>query len=275
MHEGQSLKKYIVLRSLIAFAAIAASVSCSHVGLKYTGDYQSELSGPGQIVVEKSYPVRWLAVLCGGTFWAYGGACWGYVLFPTDSMINEVKEKALSSLGAQVPDFKLSEEKLDPYQWKFMYENARLITGINYENLKTQELSLGKTIDESSTKLKNDPKFDIKSFEDSIVTKPKSSDLLYSESDAFPNGWPEQWYFESPQYRYWTIVGDIKDNPSTAMASSAAKIQEVLSKEFPQRNYKAIPPFETTHNHVKKIRGRYQSWRIVRVQHNDVTKMAQ
>jgi hypothetical protein len=242
------------------------------VGLKYSGEYRSELSGPGQVNAEKSYPIRWLAILCGGTFWAYGGACWGYLAYPTDSMTAEIKQKALSTLGAQVPDFQISKESLDPNQWKFFYESAQVISGNEYQKLKEKENSpLGPTKQLSAENSNSD--FDLSAFEKGIVSKPTQTELLYSSKDQFPSGWPEKWYFESPEYRYWTIVGDIKENQSTAMASSGIKIQEVLSKEFPQRSYKELPKFETTHNHVKKIGDKYQSWRIIRVQHNEVTKL--
>ncbi|MGZ3774252.1 MAG: hypothetical protein ACXVCY_04055 [Pseudobdellovibrionaceae bacterium] len=265
---------HVLLVTLIFF-----NISCSHVGLKYTGEYQSDLSGPGRVVVEKSYPVRWLAALCGGTFWAFGGFCWGYTIYPTDSMTEEVRNKAIAALGAQVPDYRLSKENLDPYQWKFMYENVHVVSGIDYKKLTEQEAlqekekqkQVAQTAQSQNSKEQNN--FDINTFEQSIVTKPSKNDVLFSGNDQFPTGWPEKWYFESPQYRYWTIVGDIKDNQSTAMASSAAKAHEVLLKEFPQKDYKETPHFETTHNYVKKINGKYQSWRIVRVSHGDVSQL--
>lgn len=259
---------------------IAFEIGCSHVSLKYSGDYQSELLGPGRIVMEKSYPVRWLAVLCGGTFWAFGGMCWGYTVYPTDSMTEEVRQKAITALGSQVPDYRLKEESLDHSQWKFMYEHSVVISGQDYKDLVDQEQKHREQLTQNQTHQtqKNvtsneNNRFDVKAFESSIVSKPSKNELLYSENDNFPIGWPEKWYFESPDYRYWTIVGDIKENQSTAMASSASKVQELLAKEFPQKNYKEIPRFETTHNHVKKIHGKYQSWRIVRISHGNVTKL--
>ncbi len=261
----------IIVSKFFLLTLVLTNLSCSHIGMKYTADYQSDLSGPGQVVAEKSYPVRWLAILCGGTFWAYGGACWGYLAYPTDSMITEIKQNALGKLGSQAPDYQLSKESLDPYQWKFFYENARVINGDDYQKIKNQEQQAANN---STRSYAHETKsFDIKSFESNIVSKPSEKELLYSEADDFPMGWPEKWYFESPEYRYWTIVGDIKENQSTAMASSATKIQEILSREFPQKNYKETPNFETTHNHVKKINGKYQSWRIVRVLHRDVTRL--
>lgn len=260
-----------VVYQLLLLVTLFISVSCSHIGMKYTGDYHSELSGPGQVVAEKSYPVRWLAILCGGTFWAYGGACWGYLAYPTDSMTSEIKQNALSKLSSQVPDYQIAKETLDPYQWKFFYDNARIINGDEYLKQMNQESQLANS--SSTATLQESKGFDVKSFEANIVSKPTEQDLLYSDSDDFPMGWPQKWYFESPDYRYWTIVGDIKENQSTAMASSASKIQELLSKEFPQKNFKEVPPVETTHNHVKKINGKYQSWRIVRALHRDVTRL--
>lgn len=278
---------FSIRRGFIKFLVLilfSLNFSCAHVGLKYSGDYQSELSGPGRVVVEKSYPVRWLAVLCGGTFWAFGGMCWGYFVYPTDSMTDEVRQKAITTLSSQVPDFRLSKENLDPYQWKFFYENAQVISGTEYTKLKDQEAlqaSQAQTNSQTNSQAssrgsqseKEKKNFDLKAFEEGIVSKPSKKELMYSETDSFPMGWPEKWYFESSGYRYWTIVGDIKENQSTAMASSASKVQELLIKEFPQKNYKETPTFETTHNHVKKINGKYQSWRIVRVSHSDVSKL--
>lgn len=273
------VRRNFVVRFLI-LVLFSLNFSCSHVGLKYSGEYQSELSGPGRVVVEKSYPVRWLAVLCGGTFWAFGGMCWGYFVYPTDSMTEEVRQKAVATLSSQVPDFRLSKENLDPYQWKFLYENAQVISGADYKKLKDQEAlqtsqaqSNSQSQSQGSQAEKEKKNFDVKAFEESIVSKPSKKELMFSETDSFPMGWPEKWYFESSDYRYWTIVGDIKENQSTAMASSAAKVQELLVKEFPQKDYRETPHFETTHNHVKKINGKYQSWRIVRVSHTDVSKL--
>ncbi|MGZ3793780.1 MAG: hypothetical protein ACXVCP_15615 [Bdellovibrio sp.] len=271
-------KRFLVRVSL--FVLLAFNFACSHVGLKYSGDYQSELSGPGRVVVEKSYPVRWLAVLCGGIFWAFGGMCWGYTVYPTDSMTEEVRQKAMTTLAAQVPDYRLTKETLDPNQWKFMYENAMVISGKDYKELKDQEKTQAQVKEDQSKQSQNSlsdkekKAFDMKVFESSIVSKPSKNEMMYSENDSFPMGWPEKWYFESADYRYWTIVGDLKENQSTAMAASAAKVQELLAREFPQKNYKEVPRFETTHNHVKKIKGKYQSWRIVRVSHDDVSKLA-
>jgi hypothetical protein len=248
-------------------------LSCSHVGLKYHAEFESKEKGQGVVVGEKSYSVRWLAMLCGGTFWAYGGACWLYYLYPTDDMTDEIRKTSLNTLASQVPDFKVKKEGLELNQWVFLYDQTQVLTGVDYTKFKQTELatSTGKS-DKPDLTPKKDA-VDITAFEQSIITKPTKSEILYTEKDGFPNGWPEKWYFETQQYKYWTVVGELKENQSSAMTSSAIKAQEILSKEFPLNSYKAIPKFETTHNQVKKIKGQYQSWRIVRVFHDEVVSL--
>jgi len=250
-----------------------AVVSCNHVGLKYKAEFESNEKGSGVVLSEKSYPVRWLAVMCGGTFWAYGGACWFYYMYPTDSMTTEIRKSAIDKLASEVPDFKIKKETLEPNQWTFLFEQSQILTGVEYQKFISEESKLAskKTIDTQSPQ--QNVEIDLKDFEQSIVSKPSKNEVFYSDKDGFPNGWPEKWYFETSKFRYWTIVGELKDNQSSAMTSSAIKAQEVLSKEFPRNTYKTLPKFESTHNQIKKIKGQYQSWRIIRVLHEEVAKL--
>ncbi len=82
--------------------------------------------------------------------------------------------------------------------------------------------------------------------------------------DKIPENWPQKIYYETDEFRYWSIPGETVTDQNEATLSSKNKADIILSKEFPDKPLSAIN-YETTHMEMVKYNGKYRSWRLVRV----------
>jgi len=91
-------------------------------------------------------------------------------------------------------------------------------------------------------------------------------DEKYSENklDQIPPNWPQRYYYEIGDYRYWTICGETQNSQSDAVISAKKKADEIFNAEFPKSKYGDLS-YETTHMEINSIGNRYKSWRIIRV----------
>lgn len=95
------------------------------------------------------------------------------------------------------------------------------------------------------------------------IPKTASDDeiALINFFDKIPANWPQKHYYETDEYRYWSIPSEILSDQNEAVISSKNKADSILAKEFPTLSIK----YETTHMEVVKYNNKYRSWRLVRV----------
>jgi|GEM_PF-606299 len=104
-----------------------------------------------------------------------------------------------------------------------------------------------------------------KEFEKTIPKIASNEELaLTNYFDKIPENWPQKIYYETDEFRYWSIPGEIVTDQNEATLSSKNKADIILSKEFPNKPINTIN-YETTHMELLKYNGKYRSWRLVRI----------
>lgn len=121
------------------------------------------------------------------------------------------------------------------------------------------------------TKL-NAPQVDIKKFEESIPKKATAVELVTQTDDSFPESWPQKWFFETDEFAYWTIKSDPTKTHNQAMETSNKLATELVKREYPRSKYKRDLDFDTTHTEIKKVRGKFVGWRIIRIKQSEIVQ---
>jgi hypothetical protein len=239
--------------AVIFFLILFLFSSCRHLTLSYDAKVKGKKKGVALVEYKKSYRKKELSISCWLTFWIYGGTCWGYALRPWSNDKRKIARDAKREITTafEGDEYEIVDETIDFVSWD-------------------KEMSYNRIVFTDASSRGNKKDVDPKEFEATISEKPTKKDIVYTEKSTFPSGWPQKWFYETENYKYWTVVGEKKTNPSSAMISSKKKAENIINTEFPLAKYKREIPYETTHNEVKKIEGRYESWRIIRVKQSDI-----
>jgi len=107
-------------------------------------------------------------------------------------------------------------------------------------------------------------------FEKSIPTRklqPKKDNLV--DPNQLPADWPQHFFYETADYKYWTVSGDFKEDQTSAMLSSKDKADSIVQAELLKEKYGTIFP-ETTHLEMVTVDNLFKSWRIVRVKRSSI-----
>ena len=212
--------------------------------LDYRASVQKENTEVAQFEFRKSYDTSGLAWGCGLTFWFYGGICWGYVAKPFASDQAMIRNDVRMELAAlNIGGYEILQESIRRINWN--------------SELTQRNISFTATAKPTITP---------EDFEKTIIEKPRAGAPSAKKSE-FPSGWPEKWFYETQDYKYWTIVGDRAANSTDAMMNSKKKADQVIATEFPGAK---VIQYETTHNDIKSVDGRFESWRIIRVRQSDI-----
>jgi hypothetical protein len=244
-------------RSLILLFSLL--VGCTHATFKYEASIQHDSLGDYEFIYSHTYPTDneyW----CGFTAMFYGGACWSYLSMPNNEQADLLVINATSELNKQIGDnrYKTTRSKVSRVNWGH---------GIIQNNL----IALGPVSNQHRSVASYKTKGDIspEDFEKTIIEKRSKKDLTSSGENNFPKDWPNKWYYETKEYRYWTVVGKSAIDPTEAMKSSKNKADSIISFEFNPSQYKRTMPYQTTHNEVAIMGSAYKSWRIIRVKQSD------
>ncbi len=244
-------------RSLILLFSLL--VGCTHATFKYEANLQHENLGNYEFIYSHTYPTEneyW----CGFTAMFYGGSCWSYLSMPNSEQADLLTFNALAELNKQIGDnhYKINRATLSRVNWGHgTTQNTLVALG----PISNQRVSIAS----NKTKGSISPE----DFEKTIIEKRSKNDLASSGEDNFPKDWPNKWYYETTEYRYWTVVGKSAIDPTEAMKSSKTKADSIISFEFSPAQYKRTMPYETTHNEVTRVDSAYKSWRVIRVKQSD------
>jgi len=111
----------------------------------------------------------------------------------------------------------------------------------------------------------NKSKVTPKDIENSIPKKSSLKDIrTKNELDQIPSNWPQMYYYETEEYRYWTISGDISNDQTQAVLSSKSKADIIVKSEYSANNMETTK-YTTTHMELVKFDGKFRSWRIIQI----------
>lgn len=207
-------------RHIILMPVLLAS--CANMTMKYHSRIKTADGKEADFDYQKTYKTTGLAWTCGFTAIFYGGACWLYLSKPNTEESARVRDDAqyeMKQLGIQ---YTVEYDRITRKSW-------------DAED-KRQDLAF------------------VGSPMRSVASEPQEP---ISKRD-FPDGWPEQWYYERDGYRYWTIVGDRSPTSTDSIVSSKKRADEVMKAE-------GISQYDTTANELRNVDGKVESWRIIRV----------
>ena len=183
------------------------------------------------------------------------------------------KVRVLPYLAGDLFTLGLSEIIFWPLE-KFALEGSTNSAFVNYDkNSKVSEIKVNKKSDgeqlyyvkviQTNDTSKIDP--NPLDFEKTIPKIASENDIAITNYfDKIPENWPQKHYYETDEFRYWSIPSDILKDQNDAILSSKNKADLILAKEFPNKQVNSIK-FETTHMEVVKYNDKYRSWRLVRV----------
>jgi hypothetical protein len=190
------------------------------------------------------------------------------------------KVRVLPYLAADVFTIGLAEIILWPLE-KFALEGAsdKAIISYNAEH-KVNEIKVSKKSDGTELYYNKDTKSISKSnttltqaispqeFEKTIPRNVTDDELAVTRYfDKIPENWPQKNYYETEDFRYWSIPSDIVNDQNEATISSKNKADMILAKEFPAKSLGEIH-YETTHMEMINHNNKYRSWRLVRIARN-------
>ncbi len=242
-------------RTLILLMSLL--VGCSHATFQYEANLRHDTLGDYEFVYSNTYATD-NEMWCGFTAVLYGGACWSYLAMPNSEQTELLTFNALSELKKQIGDnsYQIIRSRVSRINWGHG----------TFENNLT---ALGPVSNKPELSNKKSGGISPEDFEKTIIVKRSKKDIISSGQNDFPKDWPNKWYYETKQYRYWTVVGKSAIDPTEAMQSSKMKADSIIAFEFNPSQYKRTMPYETTHNEVTKIGSLYKSWRIIRVKQSD------
>jgi len=223
--------------------------------VNYEANLVAQGKGTGKYSAVRSVPNKML-IPCVLTGIFYGGACWANLMMPTNEQRIDLFNQMRADLDARLGDgaYEIVSENMYRASWSATPASERLEFFQGAPNGMN-----GNIVDIAPEK-----------FEASIPDRGLPDNAgLSSSIDRIPANWPQKYYYETDEYRYWTISGELKNNQTEALISSKKKAAEVIETEFPSTKYKPIK-FETTHIEVVKASSRFQGWRIIRVRHEGV-----
>jgi hypothetical protein len=223
--------------------------------LNYQAQVETEKKGLADFTYTRSYDTSGLAATCWLTFWIYGGTCWGYLFRPTNGDQDEFRSDAESELATQI-------------QGRYEIRMAQVVR-TNWSSESTSHtLNFERAIATKAERTDAPAPTSVEEFEKSIPEKITREERAKSSDPGFPPGWPEKWFYETEGYKYWTIVGEKARTAAESMILSKKKADQVISAEFPKLMNSL--KYETTHNEVKRIDGKFESWRVIRVRQRDL-----
>ncbi len=243
-------------KSLILILMTLYVTSCSTMTVNYEANLEVNSKGAGKFSAIRTVPNKmYIPCIITGIF--YGGACWANLLMPTNQQRMDLFDQMRSALDNRLGSgtYNIVSEKMYRSSWSATLSSEKL------------EFFQGATNNKYGNRVNIAPD----KFEASIPDRPSSNDNneLSRPLDRIPESWPQMYYYETDEYRYWTISGDLKNKQTEALISSQKKAVEVIETEFPPNMYKPVK-FETTHIEVVKVKNRFQGWRIIRVRHEDI-----
>ena len=242
---------------LLFISVLSAALGCSHMTVTYRAKVEADNKESAQFELRKTYDSSAMAWTCGLTAIFYGGACWFYLIKPTGGDRAMIRDEARLTLDSMnLGRFEIVEETFSRPRWskEETHKNIVFLRG----DRGAETASVPQPERRSVTP---------EEFEKTIVEKPRAG--APARKSEFPSGWPEKWFYETQDYKYWTIVGEKANNSPDAMINSKRKADQVIASEFPNAGNVR---YETTHNEIKNVDGRFESWRIIRVRHADVAK---
>lgn len=182
-----------------------------------------------------------------------------YQFIPNSSAVASECRSALSAVAVKYAE--KMKKAIDPVN-----EQA-IATSISRKFLSGISVCLADTVVKWNNSVLSDQSMAAvvpKEFEKSIPRKPGKEDRPGEDSlDKIPSSWPQRYYYETDEFRYWTICGEVVQSQSEAVISSKNKADEVFYSEFPQSRYGNLS-YETTHMEINSAGNKYKSWRIIR-----------
>lgn len=242
---------------------------CTHVALNYDADVITADQQRATYRFSSSYPTN-LGLLCGVTFWFYGGLCWSFLLMPFDNHRALTEQDARRDLAQRfgAGGYQVQNSRVTMAGWQARPQEGRVY------GLQAAEHTPPPSVHASAPR-RQAPSRELspEEFEANIPRRKSKAEILYTATDDFPESWPRKWYYQTGEFKYWTIVGDPNSDPTESIANSKEKADKLMATEFPSQRFGTVP-YETTHQEVKRFQNLYKSWRIVRVAKKDIAMQA-
>lgn len=124
---------------ILLIAALYLCSACSTVRYSYEADIEIKKSEEYEYTFEKNYETTLDSVLCGLSFWFYGGWCWMYLGKPTSDdmdMVSRDAEKKIRQLMKRKElgkyDFEIMGSRIKRVSWGWDEKDAEVILSAKY-----------------------------------------------------------------------------------------------------------------------------------------------
>ncbi len=124
---------------------LSLMISCSTISMQYKTDFKSKNGKEGQFLYKKSYKIGNLKTWCIITGLFYGGACWGYLFYPSSTHKKLITTDANIKLAEQLGTSKISYNNTEAIKlsWDDISQSDTLIIN-NQNEIKSNPKSTSK-----------------------------------------------------------------------------------------------------------------------------------